>query len=213
VASPIVIADNHSAGPLKETYVRLRLLSIAVILLMPGYVLVAGTGSLRRGSKPKLAGTWQVNRERSTNGRSELPGQLDSESNILTEVTSERWSQVEADYRAEELLEATELLNIFMRGGEITINATGGLDVVLTRTMQTDGRLSEQAIGPGLRGSSRAEWREDTLVIETVLTDDMTVTEDYDLSKDGSSLVVTVRLENASWSQPLIIERFYDRLS
>lgn len=84
---------------------------------------------------------------------------------------------------------------------------------LLSRTMHTDWRLSEQAIGPGLRGWSRAEWRGSKLFIETTLKDGLTVTEDYDLSPDGSSLFVTVRLESASWSQPLTVARVYDRIS
>lgn len=192
---------------------RLRSLSIGAIFLISSHVSAVGVGAVHRGSKPKIAGTWQVNRDRSTNGRSELPGQLDSEPNASPQITSERWSRVEGDYRTDELLEATELLNILVRGGEVTVNATGGSDVVLTRTMHTDWRLSEQAIGPGLRGWSRAEWRGSKLFIETTLKDGLTVTEDYDLSPDGSSLFVTVRLESASWSQPLIVARVYDRIS
>jgi hypothetical protein len=110
------------------------------------------------------------------------------------------------------LLEASELLEILRHGKEITTNAIGSRDIVVTRTVYTDGRLSEQRFGSGNLVVSRATWDDERLIIETVTTRALYVTETYELNADGNSLAVSVQIENRLWDQPLFIHRVYDRV-
>jgi hypothetical protein len=110
------------------------------------------------------------------------------------------------------MLEATELLEIFQHGRQITMNATGSANVVLTRTVYTDGRPSEQRFGAGYRGISRSEWDGNIFVIETEISAGPRVTETYEIS-DDDLLYVSVRIENPRWSQPVVVRRVYDRIS
>jgi hypothetical protein len=162
--------------------------------------------------KPMIAGSWQLNRELSSNGRSELPGQLATGEQSLPVSTTAFWTIAEENPRNTEMLEATELLEISQHGRQITMNATGSANVVLTRTVYTDGRPSEQRFGFGYGGISRAAWDGNIFVIETETSAGPSVTETYEVS-DDDLLYVSVRIENPRWSQPLVVRRVYDRIS
>jgi hypothetical protein len=186
-----------------------------LLLLIPALTIGtsnAGTETQRNKIRQKLSGTWQLNLDLSSDGRSELPGNLDSPNRISLIRSTDLWAQVEAEPLTAELLEASELLEILRHGKELTINAIGSPDIVLTRTVYTDGRLSEQSFGSGNSGISRARWDDERLIIETETTGALRVTETYELNANGSLLAVSVQIENPLWSQPLFIHRVYDRI-
>jgi hypothetical protein len=173
---------------------------------------VAASPSRGVDARSRLTGTWQFNPKLSGNGRSELPAAQGVDAGDRIYEAAEKWSLLEDDDRTNELLEATELLDIIVSRGEVTLNATGGLNVVLTRTVHTDGRADEQTISPRLHGLYRSEWRGNALVVETELNDGLQMTEAFELNPATDMLVVLVKLTKVSWGEPVIIERVYDRL-
>jgi hypothetical protein len=150
--------------------------------------------------------------ERSANGQSDLPRNLDSPNRSSLIRAADLWTFVESEPVVAELLEASELLEILRDGKEITMNAIGSPDIVITRTIYADGRSSEQSFGAGNLAVSRATWDNEKLIIETVTTRALYVTETYELNADGNSLAVSVQIENRLWDQPLFIHRVYDRV-
>jgi hypothetical protein len=172
----------------------------------------ASTETQRNRMRRKLSGIWLLNAALSENGRSGLPGNLDSPNRSSLIRAADLWTYVESEPIVAELLEASELLVILRQGTEITMNAVGSPDVVFTRTVYTDGRSSEQSFGSGKLVMSRARWDDDKLIIETETTGALRATETYALNADASLLTISVWIENFLWDQPLLIQRVYDRV-
>jgi hypothetical protein len=183
---------------------KLQIFLVLVVTLLPAERTEAA-------SRPSITGTWQLNRDLSTNGRSELPGATDSEKEQRLEAAY-IWTAVESDSRVAEVLEATELLEIFREGSEFTMNATGGPQVVLTRTFSTNVRQTKQSFGL-FSGISRARWQGSVLEIDTATRKGEIVHEKYETSHDGNLLYVSVQIVDVEWPQPLQINRVYDRVS
>jgi hypothetical protein len=186
-----------------------------LLLLIPALTIVtsnASTDTQQNKIRQKLSGTWQLNPALSADGRRELPGNLDSSDRSSLVLSADLWTYAESEPLIAELIEASELLEILRHGKEITLNAIGSPDIVLTRTVYTDGRLSEQGFGSGNSGISRARWDDESLIIETETTGALHVTETYELYANGSLLALSVQIENPLWSQPMLIHRVYDRI-
>jgi hypothetical protein len=137
--------------------------------------------STLHGKTPDLSGTWQLNDTLSDNGRSELPGNLDSPGRLSLIQETEPCSEAETDSLICELLEATQLIEIFHDGARLTMNAIGSSKIVLTRTLFTDDRPSEQRFGFGEAGVGRGNWNEQKLIIETEMNC-LNITETYELN-------------------------------
>jgi hypothetical protein len=172
----------------------------------------ASTKTRRNKIRRKLSGTWQLNTALSANGRSELPGSIDSPNRNALIRSTDLWTYVESEPVVAELLEASEVLEIIRHGKEITMNAIGSPDIVLTRTVYTDGRSTEQRFGSGNLAMSCARWDDEKLIIETETTGALRATEIYELNTDGNLLAVSVQIENPLWDQSLLIHRIYDRV-
>ena len=156
-----------------------------------------------------IDGSWQINRRLSTNGRSELPGKVDVDFN--ESQASDKWSLVESDYRKIELLAATEVLEIVSTDSEVTINALGDTSVVLTRTLPTDGTSVTQTISPGWRGLCKAEWKDGSLIVTSRTTNEVQLTETFELHPQTDQLFVTITFEGSGLGAPITVERLYDR--
>jgi hypothetical protein len=187
--------------------------TIAIVIVTLVLSLAVGTGArpYRVSGKQKLSGTWQLNHDLSMSGRGETLEQLGNDGQSLPIPEPTVWRLAANEPRIVELLEATELLEILLHGRELTMNATGGSDVVLTRTLLMDGQPSEQSFVPGA-GSSQARWANGRLVIETQTTIGPRVIEIYELV-DVDRLRLSVRIENQNWARPLLLQRVYDRIS
>ena len=163
-------------------------------------------------TKPKITGTWRLNRDASTDGRSELPGLSDVSDLQSTLAKTVAWYELETDPRMTELLEATELLEIYRDGSVVSMNAVGGTNIVLTRALFTDGRASTQRFGI-LSGNTIARWDGDILRIDTSDSTGHIIRETYEVSPDGTSLHLSITIEHSEWSSPVQIERIYDRIN
>jgi len=189
--------------------------ALLLLLFVPALTTVTSDASaetLRNRTRRKLSGIWVLNAALSENGQSDLPGNLDSTNRSSIIRTADLWTYVESEPIVAELLEASELLEIFRHAKAITMNAIGSPEVVFTRTVYTDGRLIEQSFGSGNLVMSRARWDDDKLIIETESTGDFHATETYELNADASLLTLSVRIENFLWDQPLLLHRVYDRV-
>lgn len=105
---------------------------------------------------------------------------------------------------------AAEALEIVQGDGELTINETGSSEVVRTRTINTDGRKSEQST-PGGRAEVKGKWKGTKLVVEIKPERGGKLTETYELAPSGGQLYVTTKIENERLPQAVSIRRVYDR--
>lgn len=189
--------------------------TLLLLLFVPGLTTVTSDASAetqRNRIRRKLSGLWLLNAALSENGRSDLPGNLDSPKLSSLIRAADLWTYVEPEPIVAELLLASELLEILRHRKEITMNAVGSPDVVFTRTVYTDGRSSEQNLGSGNLVMSHARWDDDKLIIETEAMGDLHATETYELNANASLLTISVRIENLLWDQPLLLQRVYDRV-
>jgi hypothetical protein len=164
-------------------------------------------------TEPDLSGTWELNQRLSAYSFETPPGGTrkgDGESPVSYEYSSSV-AAAQRVARMRELLDVTKKLEIFQQGRELTMNATGGTFVVLTRTIYTDGQLSEQRFGHGDKGVGQGKWNENRFVIETKTERGPKVTEIYELSAGGERLYLSVKIEHESWTQPVYIRRVYDK--
>ncbi len=115
-----------------------------------------------------------------------------------------------ADLRLRELFEASKALEIFGKGREFTVNATGSAFVVITRTFYTDGRPTEYKLTSGDPGESQAQWTEQKLIVETKTARGSRLTETFEISPDRNHLIVSVKLVGGR-ARPILIRRVYDR--
>jgi hypothetical protein len=162
--------------------------------------------------QPDLSGTWRLNQELSV-----YPAELLQEEVGNGLVVNSRWTppanepQFRSSARLRELMEATATIEIFRHGHKLTMNATGSSFVVLTRTVNTDGRPSEHSFGLGDKGVSHASWSDKRLILETNTLRGPKLTETYELSPDGERLTVMVKIEDPHFAQPLLVRRVYDK--
>jgi hypothetical protein len=161
-----------------------------------------------------LAGRWLLNRGLSAYSGALLPGVVEGNEPVM----NDHWALPVKDSqsglasaRVREVLDATTSLEIFQHGRELTINATGSVFVVLTRTIYTDGRPSEQRFTLGDKGESQAHWNKNQFIVETKTKRGPELTETYELSRGGKQLYLLVKIENENWTRPLLIRRVYDR--
>jgi len=161
-----------------------------------------------------LAGRWLLNRGLSAYSGALLPGVVEGNEPIM----NDHWALPVKDSqsglasaRVREVLDATTSLEIFQHGRELTINATGSVFVVLTRTIYIDGRPSEQRFALVDKGESQAHWNKNQFIVETKAKRGPKLTETYELSRGGKLLYLLVKIENENWTQPLLIRRVYDR--
>jgi hypothetical protein len=187
---------------------------LAILLVMATIGPSAMAQSANNSKRRDLAGRWRLNRELSVYSAA-LP-LIDAEGN--QPPITEAWTlpvknsqSAMASTRLRELLDATTSLAIFQHGRELTMNATGSDFVVLTRTIYTDGRSSEQRFGLGDNGESQAHWSKDQFIVETETKRGPKLTETYELSRGGKRLYLLVKIENENWTRPLLIRRVYDR--
>jgi hypothetical protein len=165
-----------------------------------------------------LSGTWHLSQNQSSITLESLPETMMSGEPVLPVRSYEEWVIATSDsecaisgWRVRELFKVTEKLEIIQDGLEITINATGSDFVVLTRTIYTDGRQSEQRFGSGEKGLSRARWDGNQFIVETDAGRATKLTERYALSPDATRLYVTLRIDNGPWAHSLLIQRVYER--
>ena len=182
-------------------------------------VFAAGTTTSRAHSvgdakQINLSGKWRLNQQLSAYsaapaGGDVFPEKASGSFDDSADVTKEQELAV-ADLRLRELFEASNALEIFRKGRELTMNATGSALVVITRTIYTDGRPSEYKFTSGDLGESRARWAEQKLIVETKTARGSRLTETYELSPDRNHLVVSVKLIGGR-TRPIVIRRMYDR--
>jgi hypothetical protein len=198
------------------------LIQNAKALLLAAVLVMAATGpsalaqSANNSKRRDLAGKWRLNRELSAYHAALLPGDVEGNEMFMNESRSLPIKESQfglASARVRELLDATTSLEIFPHGHEITMNATGSVFVVLTRTIHTDGRHSEQRLGLSNDGESQARWNKKQFIVETKTKRGPKLTETYEVSASGERLYVLVKVENAGWTRPLFISRVYDRES
>jgi hypothetical protein len=202
------------------------LIQNANTLLLVALLVMAAIGpsalaqSANNSKRRDLAGRWRLNRELSAYYAALLPEDIEGNETIMYET----WTLPikdplkhpqfnPASGRVRELLDATTSLEIFPHGHELTMNATGSVFVVLTRTIYIDGRHSEQRFGSGVDGESQARWNKKQFIVETKTKRGPKLTETYEVSPSGQRLYVLVKVENAGWTRPLFISRVYDRES
>jgi hypothetical protein len=192
-------------------------------VLRPIGVLVLSSMALaspiKSSAEVKFAGFWRLNRELSVYQTDSVPGQFGATETMVASKLKQEWPIAPGDPEsmlpgasARELLEATEILEIFQHGRQLTMNATGSALVVVTRTVFTDGQSSEQRFGQGHKGRSQGKWENKKFIVETKIDSGPKVTEIYELSKSGNRLHVSVKIENEKWSQAFFISRVYDRV-
>lgn len=199
----------------KRTPLPLSWAYLLLLLFVPALPIVtsdANAETQRNRMRRKLSGIWLLNVERSANGQNDLPGNLESPDRSSLIRAADLWTYVESEPVVAELLEASELLEILRDGKEITMNGVGSPDVVITRTVYTDGRSSEQSFGLGILALSRARWDDDKLIIETDTTAAFHTTETYELNADANLLTISVLIEHPLWDQRLLLQRVYNRV-
>jgi len=186
----------------------------AILLVMSAFGSAGLAQSANNSTRRDLAGKWQLNRELSAYSPALFPGGVESNEPVM----NGRWTvpvkdshRALASARVRELLEATTSLEIFQHGRELTMNATGSDVVVLTRTIYTDGRPSEQRFGLGDNGESQALWNKNQFIVKTRTKRGPKLTETYALSASGKRLYVLVKIEHESLTRPILIRLVYDR--
>jgi hypothetical protein len=187
---------------------------MAILLVMTAIEPSAMARAANNSKRRELAGRWRLNRELSAYSGALLPGVVEGNEPVM----NDHWALPVKDSqsgparaRVREVLDATTSLEIFQHGREITINATGSVFVVLTRTIYTDGRPSEQRFALGDKGESQAHWNKNQFMVETNTMRGPKLTETYELSRGGKRLYLLVKIENENWTRPLLIRRVYDR--
>jgi hypothetical protein len=187
---------------------------MAILLVMTANEPSAMARAANNSKRRELAGRWRLNRELSAYSGALLPGVVEGNEPVM----NDHWALPVKDSqsgparaRVREVLDATTSLEIFQHGREITINATGSVFVVLTRTIYTDGRPSEQRFALGNKGESQAHWNKNQFIVETNTMRGPKLTETYELSRGGKRLYLLVKIENENWTRPLLIRRVYDR--
>ena len=188
---------------------------LLLLLFVPAATTVTSDASAethRNRMRRKLAGVWVLNAALSEDGRSDLPGNLNSPNRSSLIRAADLWIYIESEPVVAELLEASELLEILPYGKAITMNAIGSPDVVFTRTVYTDRRSSEHSFWSGNLAISQARWDDDKLIIETDTNGALHTTETYELNANANLLTISVLIENSLWDQPLLLHRVYDRV-
>lgn len=187
------------------------LLAILVMTAIGPYAMARPANNSKRRD---LAGRWRLNRELSAYSGALLPGVVEGNEPVMNDhwalPVKDSQSRL-ASTRVREVLDATTSLEIFQHGRELTINATGSVFVVLTRTIYTDGRPSEQRFALGEKGESQAHWNKNQFIVETKTKRGSKLTETYELSRGGKRLYLVVKIENENLTRPLLIRRVYDR--
>ncbi len=105
-----------------------------------------------------------------------------------------------------EMFEAAETLIIAHNDPELSITDNTGR----ARALYTDGRKAEQQTPRGETIKVTARWQADRLVIERESGRGRKMSETYELAPDGRQLVVTKRIENQRFPEPIIIRYVYD---
>ncbi len=187
---------------------------LAILLVMTAIGSSAMAQPANNSKRRDLAGRWRLNRELSASSDLLSPGGVGDNEPVM----NEHWALPVKDSqsglasaRVREVLDATSSLEIFQHGRELTINATGSFFVVLTRTIYTDGRPSEQRFALGDKGESQAHWNKNQFIVETKTKRGPKLTETYELSRGGTRLYLLVKIENENWTRALLIRRVYDR--
>jgi hypothetical protein len=189
-------------------------LLLSTLCVLVTAVLPASGYSASNSKQRRLPGRWRLNQELSAHSTGSLPGDVtgsDPFGNGNGAVAVNDSQSDLASVRVRELLDATTSLEIFLHGRRLTMNATGSAFVVLTRTIYTDGRPSEQRFGLGDNGEGQAQWSDKKFTVETRTKRGPKLTETYELSPNGERLYVMVKIETESWPRPLLIRRVYDR--
>jgi len=78
------------------------------------------------------------------------------------------------------------------------------------RMLYTDGRKVEQETPSGEVATVKTRWEGKQIVTERETGQGGKLRETYELSPDGKQLIVTLRLDNPRFSEPLTIRRVYD---
>jgi len=187
---------------------------LAILLVMTAIGSSAMARPANNSKRRDLAGRWRLNRELSASSDLLSPGGVGDNEPVM----NEHWALPVKDSqsglasaRVREVLDATTSLEIFQHGPELTINATGSVFVVLTRTIYIDGRPSEQRFALVDKGESQAHWNKNQFIVETKTKRGPKLTETYELSRGGKRLYLLVKIENENWTRPLLIRRVYDR--
>jgi len=187
---------------------------LAILLVMTAIGPSAMAQPANSSKRRDLAGRWRLNLELSAYSAPLPPEGVGGNEPVM----NEHWALPVKDSqsglasaRVREVLDATTSLEIFQHGRELTINATGSVFVVLTRTIYTDGRPSEQRFALGDKGESQAHWNKNQFIVETKTKRGPKLTETYELSRGGKRLYLLVKIENENWTRPLLIRRVYDR--
>ena len=191
----------------------------AVFLLLTLLASAAGSPTsgahiFRDAKHVNLSGKWRLNHQLSAFSAEPAEGDVFPEkaSSSFEDwpgVTREQQLAV-ADLRLRELFEASKALEIFGKGWELTVNATGSALVVITRTFYTDGRSTEYNLTSGDRGESQARWTEQKLIVETKTARGSSLTETFEISPDRNHLIVSLKLVGGQ-TRPILIRRVYDR--
>jgi hypothetical protein len=178
---------------------------------------------------PNLAGTWQINPDKSDDPQRKL-----REAISRSHAASGRSSHAAGDRfpggpprgggsepgnspgaeemetvrtKMEERMRSAEVLEIIQSDSELTVNETGDDRLLHTETFYIDGRKSE----PG-KLETNAKWRGNKFVVETKLKGGGKMTQTYELQSGGRELYVTLKVEKERMPQPLSIRSVYERI-
>lgn len=125
----------------------------------------------------------------------------------LKKISGEKSSFIPAVFSPESLILAAD--NSF---DEITINE-GFKEFIQTQTLPTDGTTVAKNIFQLGKVSSKAFWKDKTLVVETVTEKGDKITESFELSANKKQLFVTVQLAKKGSAKTLKVRRVFNRVA
>jgi hypothetical protein len=155
---------------------------------------------------PNLAGTWQINRDKSDDPQNKLR-EARSRSHGGGLLGSSRGNMETVRTKMEERMRSAEVLEIIQDDSELTVNETGDDRLVHTETFYTDGRKSDQGYLETI-----AKWHGNKFVVETKLERGGKLTRTYELQAGSRELHVTLRIENERTPQAISIRSVYDKI-
>ncbi|MFB3921470.1 MAG: hypothetical protein ACE145_07090 [Terriglobia bacterium] len=112
-----------------------------------------------------------------------------------------------SEQEMEMLASAPKLLRVDLQEKRIVLTDDDGQ----VRNLYPDGKKHSEKDVNGEKISTKTQWEGSQLVVERKAGRSGKLTELYRVSSDGKELFVTARLEDPALSQPLSIQRVYDR--
>jgi hypothetical protein len=113
-------------------------------------------------------------------------------------LSGEEWERLSAQ---------PKVLRIESQGKQFVISDDSGL----VQTLYPDGKKHTEKDVNGNKTATKTQWQGSQLVVESKVGHSGKLTESYRISPDGKQLFVISRLEDPALTQPLSLQRVYDR--